>query len=126
MRVRRSYSETDVDESFEDPSGERVEGLELELSRMKRKMARMYKLMTRMSAKQKLSYDLHKFKLDLKNDKKSVNPDLVNDKKSICIDYQGFFREENEKWTHVESKKGVSCAECICKSHQIHCQKVNC
>ena len=115
MRVRRSYSETDGDESIEDPSGERVEGLELELSRMKRKMARMYKLMTRMSAKQKLSYDLHKIK-----------PDLVNDKKSVCIDYQGLFREENEKWTHVESKPGGSCAECICKSHQIHCQKVNC
>lgn len=54
-RVRRSSSQSEMADHL-DPNEERIEGLELELSSIKRRMARMYKSMTRISAKQKLKY----------------------------------------------------------------------
>ena len=107
-RVRRSYYQT---QDSSDPSGERIEGLELELKKMKRRLARAYKLMTRISAKQKH----YKPETDMKSAEFSAS--------SVCIDHQGLIKEENEMWIHSESKPGGSCAHCVCKNYQIRCQK---
>ena len=114
-RVRRSSSQSEMADHL-DPNEERIEGLELELSSIKRRMARMYKSMTRLSVQQKLNHGIRKSKQD--ND--------ATVREYVCIDNQGFLKKENEKWTHRESHPGGSCAHCICKHHQIHCQIAKC
>lgn len=90
QRVRRSS------ESEDDPSGERVEGLEvvimknkIEMSKMKRRLARIYKAMVNIA---------------------SVVKRPVKD--AVCIDFQGGIKSPNETWIHQNRS---NCARCICQ-----------
>ena len=79
-----------------DPSGERIEGIEdvliknkLALKKMERRMKRVYKAMALMTQK----------------------PD---EESAVCIDHQGIIRDDNESWIHSDQQSGI-CAQCACK-----------
>ena len=103
FRLRRSVSSLqshDLEE--EDPSGERVEGLEyvimknkLEMTKMNRRLSRVYKLMVKISAK--------------------VQDSDKSDKNAVCIDVTGSLKFSGETWTHKDPVT-ENCAHCTCQA----------
>lgn len=95
-RSRRSLKE---EEDSNDPSGERVEGLEiiimknkLEMTKMKRRLNRIYNAMVKLTS-------IVVAKSHQKAD-------------SVCIDYQGTLKDDGDSWLHQDPSK--SCARCAC------------
>lgn len=94
-RSRRSIA----GDSQEDPSGERVEGLEviimknkLEMSKIQRRLNRLYKAMVKLT---------------------SLVVARSHQKDSVCIDYRGTLRDNGDSWLH-QDPSSKSCARCAC------------
>ena len=78
----------------EDPTGERIEGLEVVIMKNKLEMLRMKRQIQRVVTR------LHS--------KTTLSP------LDVCIDHSGTIREEREHWFHHDSKND-KCAGCICQ-----------
>jgi hypothetical protein len=95
-RVRRS---SNVIFDIDDPTGQRIEGIEVMLmrnndsmKRMKRRLLRFYKTVVRIAS-------------------------LIRSKddNSVCIDIHGTIRDDGDQWFHTDTSGNAKCADCICK-----------
>ena len=93
-RVKRDTTPISFDE--EDPSGERVEGLEMIMLKNKREFQKMQRQMLRM----------HRTIVQMKNNS------AIHEEKSVCVDFDGSIRSNMELWKHSHSG---SCVSCLCK-----------
>ena len=99
-RVKRDATKTTT-KSFDedDPSGERVEGLEIIMLKNKLEFQKMQRQMLRM----------HRTLVQMKNS-------AVVDEKSVCVDFDGSIRSNMELWKHSHSGNCVSCQCKVCVS----------
>ena len=97
-RVKRDTTPISFDE--EDPSGERVEGLEMIMLKNKREFQKMQRQMLRM----------HRTIVQMKNNS------AIHEEKSVCVDFDGSIRSNMELWKHSHSGNCVSCQCKVCVS----------
>ena len=89
-RAKRSLS----DSLDDDPTGERIEGLEVVIMKNKLEMIRMRRQVQRMAHR--------------------LHSQITHSALDVCIDHAGVIREEREHWRHRDDKN-YNCAGCICQ-----------